>query len=448
VRFRERCAAALLLAAASWGCARQNVESRPAIVLATVEGLRGDLAGEELLPATSALFPASDSCRATAVSPAAASAPALSSLLTGLSPWRHRVVLESDRLAEEFRTVAEVLRERGYRTAAFEGGRGKSETDPSWDQGLDLRGQLAQAPAALSGLSAGQFVWLHLEVAGTRYRGLVEEDPALAGLTDAEAARARRGFSRSWLERAERRGRLSPAARTAAVAAYRSSVMAADGRLQALWRALGSNPGLEDAWVVMVGVQGDPLGEGGHWARGRDLSRGTLAVPLWVRWPRGVREAGSCSGLAGEPSSARLFATLLEFAGVQAPPGVPASFLGRERDGALSELYRLHGANQFSWVRAGRQFTWTHQFTGARVRTGRKADRRLAEAFTRALPLHGASSPPSFRETQFRETPWGAALAAPSDPAAAATGRAELEAAFLAFVDRERAPFEEIGEVP
>lgn len=84
------------------------------VVIVTVDGLRAD----DELPRLRALADRGVSF-VDAVSPSPHSTPGNATVLTGLHPLRHRVVVDGDVLSRGYRTLAETLEAEGYATGGF-----------------------------------------------------------------------------------------------------------------------------------------------------------------------------------------------------------------------------------------------------------------------------------------------------------------------------------------
>jgi len=101
-------------------------DDRPNLVLVSIDTLRADRLGcyghdRPTSPNLDRL--AKDGVRFSAATAQAPwTLPSHISLLTGLYPSTHGVVFSTDRLAARVTTLAEILRDSGYRTAAFTGG--------------------------------------------------------------------------------------------------------------------------------------------------------------------------------------------------------------------------------------------------------------------------------------------------------------------------------------
>jgi arylsulfatase A-like enzyme len=439
----------LALAALTGGC-RARPAAPPPIVLVTVAGLRADAAASNL-PATGALFDPARTCRLAAVATSSAHGPALASLITGLSPWRHRLLADRQPLDAELRTMAEALTEAGYKAVAFQDPQTTADRRRGFDQGVGQWGPLRDGRAAgdtLRRLDDGEFLWFDLAMANTAYpaREDAAEFSTLTSVSPRWRGAIRRGvLPKDLLQDAADAGALSPALAERAERAYGRAVQAFDRRLDTLWRALADSPAGDRAIVVLVGVEGEPLGEGGEWRRGRNLDRANLEVPLWIRSPAAANVRPPCGADGVRVSAATLFASTLQLAGISPPPGVAPPLGGPAAPPAIAELYRQDGANRFVWVDGDRRFFWRVALdptasTSSRDRRGRRRGAR--DLFRVTPPFSGAAAEVTW-------SPWGPSprRTAPVEPAATAE-RAAFRRHLLSGVDRERSPEGEAAEIP
>lgn len=95
-----------------------GLDDDPNVLLITVDGLAAADVTATNTPRLARMMSEAGSF-SQAVTPAPASAPGHATLLTGLHPLRHRVVDDAASLSRGFRSVAEILRDEGYSTAAF-----------------------------------------------------------------------------------------------------------------------------------------------------------------------------------------------------------------------------------------------------------------------------------------------------------------------------------------
>ena len=284
--------------------------------------------------------------QATTVTPL--TLPAHASLLTGTFPGHHGVRDNGGfYLGEEHRTLAEVLRERGYRTGGFVGAfvldsrfgihqgfdRYFDEFDLSKYDGVGMdtvqRSGDVVVAKAVEWLKQDErrpfFAWVHLYDPHAPY-----EAP--------EPHRSR-----------------FPATMAGA---YDAEVAASDAFFGRLLDALASDGRLDETLVVVVGDHGESLGEHREQAHGFFVYDATVRIPLIVAGP------GIPTRAVAEPVRiVDVMPTLLDRLGVAAPAEVQGKSLlpaGRgERLGlvGLSETYypRYHyGWSELAAIRDGR----------------------------------------------------------------------------------------------
>lgn len=341
---------AIALAALVHGCT--SPPAPPNVLLVVIDTLRADRLG-----AYGAARPTSPSIDALArqatVFENARSAgpwtvPAVASLLTGLYPSQHgnmgwlpgrrQPVLSADLL-----TLAEALRDRGYRTQVvsghpwitpesgltqgFEGFVSARARGAPVDDGRVTRGALdflrSRAAAAAAGDHGPFFLYVHYMGAHSPYRPSPELQRAVLGrvaeltplLRSLDGLRGPAYYDA--LNTAAREGRLDAADVACLSDLYDAAVRGADaevGRLAAALRELGLDAG---TLVVLTADHGESFLEHGTILHVQNLYDELLRVPLVVRWP------GAGARRAPEPVSlVDVFATVLEAAG--APPAPSA----------------------------------------------------------------------------------------------------------------------------
>ena len=265
-----------------------------------------------------------------AVSVAPLTLPAHCSLFTGLFPIHHHVRDNADRPLEgDSITLAEGLRTKGFRTAAFVGaavlahGRGLARGFDVYSDGQRQSAEVNPRRSAdvvvddaigwLAHREAQPFlVWVHLYDAHAPYtlprpyRTAFADDPYLGAIAfmDAQIARLLDVLDRS---------------------------------------------GLTDQTVVVVaGDHGESLGEHGEESHGIFLYESTLHVPLIIRTPALARRRVSAVVRLVD-----IMPTVLELAGVRPPDSDGISLVsmltGRERDLGLEAYSESWYPRRFGW---------------------------------------------------------------------------------------------------
>ena len=336
------------------------------ILLITLEGLRSDAV--ESLGGLPGLTPAIDALAGeadwwgSAVAASSSSAPALATLLSGLRPHDHTAWTSRSPLRAEIETLPEALRARGYRTHAYLSSDWLRRA-PGFLQGFDRTEPLAIARAAERDLRQGSgeptLWWVELALPAAPYRLF----PALLPRLDALGGRVARSGLPERIGLAEvRRARSGslPADELARWwALYCLNVARADQRVGQLLDALRASGSWDQATVVVASVRGEELGDYGSVGADGGLRRRLIEVPLLVKLPASgdgrlaPPEPGTPLAVGG------LWATLVELAGGEPPPGVVPGWLEDSRAsptaGAWSERRRPDGRFQVSWVSAGEQ---------------------------------------------------------------------------------------------
>ncbi len=460
MRFRGRVRAGLALGAgivfaalASAGCRAKPAAEPPPIVLVTLEGLRPDVLARfggkgDLAPALER-FAAEADWQGRAVAVSSAPGPALVALLSGLAP--HQFADWSSgrpRLPADLESLPEALRRAGYRTAGYREG-DLVRHQLSLARGYDLYQPLNPRPRVLAALrtlrASRDFIWLHSSLPGGETLVLRDRfHERLPAAPEPLPRRLRQGGGESISDDAARN------------ALYASNVAQADLETGALLAELREHGPWDRTLVVVVGVTG--------WSpelsrsRGGVFDRAALEVPLLIKLPK---EPPAQIALAPteRASARRIFATLVEAAGVQALPAAAASLFRDAPAGALSERFGGNGINEFSLVEGDLRLVRTLRFAesepewdAARTHaagrgaaptgdTARRILRRVEHAFVRTPPYSGG-------EISLRLERWPERGSA--EPLENADRLAELAAAldraYYAFVDEERAPaVEEAG---
>jgi arylsulfatase A-like enzyme len=261
-----------------------------------------------------------------ALSQSSWTAPAHASMLTGLAPARHGVVVGPliPRL-QGLPTLFSVLREAGYFTAAFHGGAYLNPViDPAEvdlvDQ-LSLRGDLpSRLDDVLLRRSAKQPFFLfvhgfdvHTPYAPARNRFL-EPDPEL------DAAARDHRFCR-YTDREDRSRVLDPASvpaeprtRRYLESLYDSEVLEVDASLGAFFEKLAERDLLERSIVILTSDHGEEFWEHGSCEHVKTVYNELLHVPLLLRAP-GLRAGSVASPVA---ASVSLLPTVLDLLGLGA----------------------------------------------------------------------------------------------------------------------------------
>lgn len=335
-----------------------RADARPPVVLVVVDALRADrldAGGEEALAPTLDAIAREGVVVERALAPAPWSQPSIASLFTGLYPGVHGVTRYETAFEaaveghpatrvfpDRFRTLAEVLRDAGYETAAFVANPFVAASF-GFDQGFDhyaspppgesWRGdQLADAATAwLDGRDTSRppFLYLHFmdvhgpwDAAPSRLEPLIDAVDALdAPRRLSVAERERLGYlgrlPRDAVDPA-RHARLSDTLEYWR-ARYDGAVRELDAHLGALVAALRKR-GLWDASLVIVTADhGEALLDGGRWGHGGSVQDAELRVPLVWRWPQALPAGASLEATAGLVD---VLPTVADLLGLDPPDGI------------------------------------------------------------------------------------------------------------------------------
>lgn len=328
-------ALALLFAFLSWGCSSEAEVPKgpPNIVLVTLDTLRADRVGGDhsLTPSIDA-FASHSTVFAGAITPIATTGPAHSSLFTGLRPRTHTVRWNGDSLPDKFATLATLLSETGYDTAAFVSmpmlingtklGRGFATTSEEGPYQEATRPGTEVNQFAKEWLKAPRnkpfFLWLHYFEVHSPYRLTTHAKQHLgnyagffangASVDDLYSIRTGYPGDKHWSER-----------NLAAInTLYDGEVVEADKLIADLLSALGisakqSGP-KDNTVVILTADHGQVLGEHHAFGHGFMTWEEALRVPLIIHDPHAeAREIDERVSLID------LFPTILDYARIPLP---------------------------------------------------------------------------------------------------------------------------------
>lgn len=460
----DRRLAPLLGLLAVLGCAPTPPAASPGaswsgpIILITLEGLRPDAVGG--LGGSAGLTPNLDhliaeaSWAGRAVAASSWLIPSAAALLTGLKPWQHQTITASSKeLRHELITLAEALKARGYRTRAYHDSNSLT-SESGFGQGFDALRALRRGQRAVEDLRnlkpQQEFIWIHLLQPAPPFSRREAGDLTFA---DAPPNLPRRIGPLPLETHFDPSVPLPAETRAVFWAMYRYNVVQADALLGRLFKALESKGRAADALLAVTSLDAFELGEHGQVGQGGNLGRTEIEVPLILKLPAAL-------GRRIEPAPSehvalsRLWATLVEAAGGEAPPSVAPSLFRPGARGILSELYLDAGTNEFSYLEGDLQLRWRQPFAAtpktyyrsrlAAVISPRGSPERaqfrqliagLEEEFRAVPPLSGSGLP----RTLLLER-WGKAGGTErlEDPGLAARQAARLRREFLLFVGDER----------
>ncbi|MDP8235267.1 MAG: sulfatase [Candidatus Erginobacter occultus] len=346
----------------------------PNIILISIDTLRADRLGcygyrFDTTPAMDRLASRSTVFR-QAITPVPRTAPSVASILTGLYPHTHGVRSNWIPLPGEFPALAELLRNRGYRTAAIVGNYVLKRQYSGFDRGFELFDDRMPArelnrdiweksasditASALRWLEENReeqfFLWLHYQdphgpyIAPPEYGDFFarsEEDPIPADLVPAYQLLP-------WIP--EQNGQVDAEAYRAS---YDREIKYCDDAIGQLLGEL-TRLGLDDTVIILVSDHGESLGEHEYFfEHGGFIYDPSSRVVLIVHLP-GLAGPGEVDG---QVSVLSIAPTLLELAGVPVPAEMAAPSLLpllRGTKDRIEETIFIERLNKLKAVRTSR----------------------------------------------------------------------------------------------
>jgi hypothetical protein len=462
VRFSRAILPILLFLLAA--CSRGPTPHRGPIVLITFDSLRADaverLGGEPgLTPHLDELIREAD-WAGPAIASSSWEGATMATLFTGLRPWQHQVLYPGRaHLPKQLITLAEILKSSGYQTNGFFSGPWYDQSF-GFQQGFDVfqhYGKGVRLLELLGTMTGGrQFIWAHLPMPQAPY---VRRDAYLSRLGRLPPQLPRKVMPMQLLPFLDPAVPLPLNQRRKLWALYCMNVAWADDQLGHLLDALRASGAWDDTLLVVTSNHGEEFKEKGQILHGGNLGRQLIEVPLVIKLPDGLDRPLQVA--KGERVAAgRIWATLVESVGGQAPPGAEPSLFRRVPPSAVSELYLTNGTNRVSLVEGDLQLLWESRFAppepeyylarmGARSKDARSrmsedphaVFARLRDAFAATPPLHG-SGPPGLTLERWEER----GTRAVSDPGKIREMAGRLVRDWGAFVPEELPPSQEARE--
>ena len=349
----------------------------PDIFLVTIDTLRADHVhcyGYEHVetPALDAL--AKDGVRFTqAFTPSPITNTSHTTILTGLLPSTHGVTDFAIPLAPDHTTLAEMLRQQGYHTAAFIGAviLDSKSLAPGLDRGFDYYDNFPEHPRTKArwgrverrGMDVVQHAeaWLTAHPTGSRFVWVHLYDPH-------DPYEPPAPFSQTY------KGHL-----------YDGEIAYADSSLAAFVAYLKKNGKYQNALLVVVGDHGEGLGEHHEDTHGIFLYDSTTHVPLIIKRPAG---AGAGKVVAAQVRTLDILPTVIDMTGASSTSKL---------DGLSLKSY-LTGSDESSRVVLG-QTDYPMRFGWAPIRSVRTEGFKLIEA--PRPELYNLQSDPSELENKF-----------------------------------------------
>ncbi len=298
--------------------------ARPNVIIYLVDTLRADHLGcyghpREVSPRIDR-FAASATLFENARANAPWTLPSVASLMTGLWPPAHGVSEDTRRLAPEAITLAEVLREAGYQTAAIVTN-GFATDAYGLDQGFDELTLIKTSRRESSRVHEAAVAWLETrDPEKPFFLYLHTLDPHKPYLpTDELRRRLAPEADSIWREikanPAKQRWPPSDWVVTQLRALYDAEIAENDASFGDTLDALQAAGLYDDALVVFLSDHGEEFYEHQAWTHAADLFREVLNVPLIVKLP-GQREGHRIAELAQQID---LMPTLLAYLGIDGP---------------------------------------------------------------------------------------------------------------------------------
>ena len=357
---------ALLLAGAfvSPGCgpAEPSRPSRPAalaskpgtnpnIVLVSIDSLRADHVGcygygKPTTPGIDRL--AAEGVRfENAVSTTSWTLPAHATMFTGLYSYTHGLVDNGLRLGDDIVTLAEVLRDAGYRTGGFYGAPYLHPTygmDQGFESYVSCMTKLGTdvMPDAMRAVAQGEVTAPHSDITGPRTLEEVRKwlqvpddrpfflfvhlwDPHYDYIPPAEYARMfdpdyTGTLDSEFLMRNDAVNRnMDPRDLAHLIALYDGEIRFTDDILAKILAKVDARVGLDSTLLVVTADHGEEFFEHGNKGHQKTLFEEVVRVPLIVRWP-GRFDAGRV--VEDQVRHVDLMPTLLSLAGIEAPAAI------------------------------------------------------------------------------------------------------------------------------
>ena len=373
----------------------------PDIVLVSIDSLRPDHLGcygypKPTSPTIDGLARRGVRCDA-AISTTSWTLPAHAAMLTGLFDTTHGVVDNGLGLADDVRTLSEVLRDAGYRTAGFFGGpyldaaygfaRGfdhyESCMDPeAADSHRDVTGPRTVAAvkawlerASAPGDARPVFLFIHLWDVHYDYMPPQEYvdrfDPGYTGSFDGS----------NLLRNPAVEPQMSPSDFGHLLALYDGEIRFTDDHLGRILDDLDRRGRPGKPLVLVTADHGEEFFEHGNKGHQRSLFDEVVRVPLVVSWPGGLP---SGRVVEDQVRLVDLMPTLLALAGVEGPPvdgrDVAPLLRGERMEPVSAQLELLVDRNEVLGVRTERSKGLAWPAAGnARVRYDLRLDPREEE---------------------------------------------------------------------
>ncbi len=261
--------------------------------------------------------------------------PSHASMFTGLYPSHHGAGVADDHLRLDRETLADLLARAGAFTAGFAGGElcssqwgvGQGFLEYRDPEGFESRGDRLTDGALQTIRRHGKdplFLFVNYFDPHALYRAPEKFDQRFDVPALAEKLRALpvwkdlvAGDNEAWRKVVGGEVPATAAAMAYLRAAYRAEVSYMDAQIGRLLDGLRRRGLYDDALIIMAADHGELLGEEGYFSHGCRLDPELVEIPLIVKWPH-QRDGRRVGDLV---SQVDIFRTVLDMAGLSAPPG-------------------------------------------------------------------------------------------------------------------------------
>ncbi len=379
-----------------------NRPAGPNIVMIVIDCLRADHLGcngygRDTSPAINALSGAGLFFQ-QAYANAPWTKPSVASLFTSLHPRLHGVVDSGSTLPDRALTLAEILRNAGYRTWFFNGGNVFLKPPFKFDQGFEKHvyrphrthtGAHVTTDFVAGAFAAGKsrfFAYLHFMDAHTPYT----KNPHNSRFVERHDPRFIPGNRKSLFNKVRgmlNNGTLSEAAMQHIVSLYDGQIRFVDDQIKTILFALQQNNMLDDTVFIITSDHGDEFGDHGSFEHGHTLYNELLHIPLIIAGPgiakRSVRTPVRLLDLAP---------TVLSICGIPAPPavfeGVDLTVVADDASGGHLPVYAsgvLYGSEKYCLIKNDVKIVFTTNDTSGKWKLVGPARKEGVEVYDLAV---------------------------------------------------------------
>jgi arylsulfatase A-like enzyme len=344
-----------LLSSGPIGCSAPSSESLAGrypdhnVILISVDTLRADHLGAYGYSRPTS--PTLDSIATESVvfdrayAPAAATWPSLVSMLTALSPQASNVHVNGELMADDIPTLATLLRDRGYTTAAF-----LANACAAFTRDFDTRECLSDAKVTLRALAwldaepkQPFFLWLHYYAPHEPYRPPPRFDRFTSKSYQGPVDGSRQPIDRATVGETT----LSAADHEQIISLYDGEILFTDSLIAVVWSKLSQLGLLSHSIAVVTADHGEELGDhNGYYYHICSVYEPALRIPLMLRLPDGV---GAGRRVAARVRNIDIAPTLLDLLGHD----TPESFQGASRRVLLEGGVETHDDPPSEFYRPG-----------------------------------------------------------------------------------------------